>query len=72
MTIIGINAPEREQPGFHEATNFMRELVLNRIVHLDIAEGRPRDRFGRTLAIVFVNGLDVNSEMVIREHAVWA
>ena len=61
-----IDTPERGEPGFEEATGATRSLVEGREVVLEFAEpGRPeRDRYGRLLAYVFVDGRNVNVEMV--------
>jgi len=69
VRLIGVNAPERRQRGHREATNFMRRMVLNRHVSLQIDARRPRDRFGRTRAVVFVENMNVNDELVRRGHA---
>jgi endonuclease YncB( thermonuclease family) len=50
---VGINTPEIGQPGADSATVLNKRLVLERTVRLEY--GRDRiDRYGRTLAIVYV------------------
>ena len=66
VRLLCINTPERGKPGFEEATEAMRGLVEGRAVVLEFERpGEPeRDRYGRLLAYVFLDGLNVNAEMV--------
>lgn len=60
---IGINAPEMDEPFGKEAYEFNRQLVEGKRVRLekDISD---RDRYGRLLRYVFVDGVFVNGELV--------
>ena len=66
---IGIDAPETrhptrgEEPGGREATAVNRHLVDGRTVRLEL-DVRHRDRYGRLLAYVHVDGIMVNAELV--------
>ena len=68
VRLVGIDAPEtskgKRQPGqpfSRQATSYLASLVLNKTV--DIRE-YGRDLYGRTLGIVYVNGTNVNLEIV--------
>ncbi|MCY3749015.1 MAG: thermonuclease family protein [Chloroflexi bacterium] len=50
---LGIDTPERSEPGGAEATEFNRARVEGQTVRL-VREGRNRDNFGRLLRHVFV------------------
>ena len=65
---IGIDTPERNQPGYDEATLANRDLVGGRTVELekDISE---IDRYGRLLRYVWVNGEMVNALLVESGYA---
>ncbi len=68
VRLAEIDAPERKQPYASEAKQALSELVLEKHVVLHVQE---LDRYGRTLARVYVGGLDVNYSLV--EHgAAWA
>jgi len=69
VRLIGIDTPERGQVGHNEATNYLRELVLNKNVRLQIDARRPRDSYGRTRAVVLIGNTNVNDELVRRGHA---
>ena len=66
LRLLCIDTPERGKPGFEEATLALRGLVEGREVVLEFERpGEPeRDRYGRLLAYVFVDGRNVNVEMV--------
>jgi endonuclease YncB( thermonuclease family) len=68
IRLVGIDAPEtsksKRKPGHlfgQAATKHLAGLVLNKTVTL---QEYGHDRYGRTLAVVFVNGNNVNLEMV--------
>ena len=71
---IGIDAPEVPHdgrggaPGGLNATEINRTLVANRRVTLELDVER-RDRYGRLLAYVWVDGVMANLEMVRRGYA---
>ncbi|MGD9496232.1 MAG: thermonuclease family protein [Armatimonadota bacterium] len=67
---IGIDAPEMRpvQAWAEAATEANRELVEGRGVLLEL-DAQERDRYGRLLAYVYVDGLFVNAEMVRRGYA---
>lgn len=57
---IGIDTPERGEVGYKEATEANRKLVEDKKVRLEYDVNRT-DRYGRTLAYVYVNGTFVNA-----------
>lgn len=72
VRLLGINAPERNQAGGREATEFLRSLLAD-AESIDLAfEGtRPRrDSLGRLLAYVLRNKMNLNTEMLRSGHAV--
>lgn len=66
VRLFGIDAPESGQPGSREAKAALRRLVEGRRVRI---EDHGRDRYGRTLAEMFVNDIDVGLTLVRRGHA---
>jgi endonuclease YncB( thermonuclease family) len=68
LRLVGIDAPEtskkkREpgQPSSQQATKHLAGLVLNKVVEI---KEYGHDRYGRTLAVVFLEGKNINLEMV--------
>jgi endonuclease YncB( thermonuclease family) len=56
-----IDAPEKSQAFGQRSKQHLSELVFGREVEL---RTHCLDRYGRTLAVIFVNGIDANLEQV--------
>lgn len=61
VRLIDIDAPEKNQPHGINSKQFLSTLILGKEV---VIESKGQDRYGRTLAKVYSNNLDVNAEMV--------
>jgi len=68
IRLVGIDAPETSkkkhepgQPFSQKSTKHLASLVLNKSV---VVKSYGTGRYGRTLGVVFVNGMNVNLEMV--------
>jgi endonuclease YncB( thermonuclease family) len=70
----GLNTPESHHPDKlpeycgQEALEANRRLVAGKTVRLEFDE-RRRDKYGRLLAYVYVDGLSVNAELIRQGHA---
>jgi len=62
--LYGVNAPEAKEPFFEEAKAFSQNLVLNKEVSFEQEEKYKEDKFGRMLGYVFINGVNLNLELV--------
>ncbi|MFC1717443.1 thermonuclease family protein [Candidatus Poribacteria bacterium] len=60
---IGINTPELNEPYYEEAKEANRLLVEGKKVRLELDE-QEKDRYGRTLAYIYVSDVSVNVELV--------
>ncbi len=63
IRLLGINSPEKGEFGYNEAKNFLQNKILNKTVTLKFTNERT-DKYGRTLAYVFINSLNINVESV--------
>ena len=61
IRLIGIDAPEKDQPMGKESTDYLVELLSVGIITAEISE---RDRYNRDLGIIFINNRDINRLMV--------
>lgn len=61
VRLAGIDAPERGQPHGTIAKKVLSDLVFSKSASLD---GEKKDRYGRVVAKVVVEGLDANLQMV--------
>jgi micrococcal nuclease len=68
VRLAEIDAPETKQPYGAEAKQMLSDLVFEKHVVLHVQEV---DRYGRTLARVYVDGQDVNYHL-IEQGAAWA
>ena len=67
--LVLVDTPERGEPGFDEATDFVKERCLDRQVAYDQNDPQPTDRFGRHLSLVYCDGPQMPSinELLVRE-----
>lgn len=68
VRLAQIDAPEAKQDYGIKSRDYLRRLVLNKDVTLDVWE---KDRYGRTVAKILLNGEDINYKMVKSGNA-WA
>lgn len=69
VRLIGINTPERNQPFYEEARAFTSQLLLDQPVRVE-TDVEPQDRYGRTLAYLFLqDGTFANLEIVRQGYA---
>lgn len=68
VRLSDIDAPEHGQQFGNRAKQALSHLVFNKLVRLDI---NGVDHYGRSIARVFQDGLDINLEMV-KEGYAWA
>lgn len=63
-----IDAPEKDAPWGQRSKQALSALVFGKEVQVDIHE---RDRYGRSVATIYINGLSANESQVKNGHA-WA
>jgi len=62
--LYGVNAPEVKEPYFEEAKAFTESLVLEKEISFEQEANYKIDKFGRELGYVFVDGVNLNIELV--------
>ena len=63
VQLIQVNTPDSE-PGLSQAKDFVVDKCLGKTVYLDIDDKNPKDKYDRTLAIVYTNDTDINKELI--------
>ncbi|MDK2892957.1 thermonuclease family protein [Methanohalophilus sp.] len=63
VRLIGIDTPEVDEPYYSEATYALSELVMGKQVLLE-GDTSNRDKYGRLLRYVWVDGVLVNEQLV--------
>ncbi|MDO8516764.1 MAG: thermonuclease family protein [Nanoarchaeota archaeon] len=66
IRLLGINTPEKNMPHYSDAKEFLDELVLNKTVILEFNSENKNDKYGRTLAYIFIDKTFVNKEILER------
>lgn len=66
VRFVGVNTPEKGVDGSQASKYFVEKLCLNREVGLDIDDSKHYDKYSRTLAVVIVDGKNLN-EMLLKE-----
>jgi len=66
IRLLGINAPEKGERFYFETKELLENLVLDKKVELEIY---GKDRYHRKLAYVYIDGINVNIELVKKGFA---
>ncbi|WP_407455071.1 thermonuclease family protein [Methanobrevibacter sp.] len=66
VRFVGVNTPERGVEGYIASKNFVQKFCLNKKIGLDVDDAKNKDKYGRTLAVVIVEGKNLN-EMILKE-----
>ena len=70
IRVVLVDTPERNEPGYREATDFTRSLCpVGSKATVDIDEEQYYDRHGRLLGEVFCNGRSLNALLVEKGYA---
>ncbi|RAP46147.1 MAG: hypothetical protein BZ136_07860 [Methanosphaera sp. rholeuAM74] len=67
VRLVGVNTPEKGVTGYRASKGFVEKLCLNKEVGINVDDRKYRDKYGRTLAVVLVDGRNLN-EMLLKEH----
>jgi endonuclease YncB( thermonuclease family) len=63
IRLLGINTPEKGELYYKEAKELLTTLVLNKTVRLE-KEKEDKDRYGRKLRYIFLNGENINLKLI--------
>ena len=61
LRLKGINAPEKSMQFNQETTEFVKQLIENKSIKI---ESHGTDKYGRTLAYIFIDGKNINKEIL--------
>lgn len=68
IRLFGIDAPELKQPYGKKSKQFLANLIVGKVVEV---EENGKDRYKRTIGTIYLNGTDINAQMVENGYA-WA
>lgn len=66
IRFVGVNTPERGVTGYQASKEFVKKFCLNKEVGINRDDKKYTDKYGRTLAVVIVDGKNLN-EMLLKE-----
>lgn len=66
VRFVGVNTPEKGVTGYYASKRFVEKLCYNKEVGINIDDKKHNDKYGRTLAVVIVDGKNLN-EMLLKE-----
>lgn len=66
VRFVGVNTPEKGAEGYKVSKNFVSKLCNGKEVGLDIDDSKSHDKYNRTLAVVIVDGKNLN-EILLKE-----
>ncbi len=69
VRFVGVNTPERGRSGYSEAKEYIKDQCLYQTVFLDVDDAKPKDKYGRTLAVVYVGDLNLNQQLLKKGYA---
>ena len=68
VRLFGIDAPELKQPYGKKSKQFLANLIAGEVVEV---EESGKDRYKRMIGTIYLNGADINAQMVENGYA-WA
>ena len=68
VRLFGIDAPELKQPFGRKSKEFLASMIAGQIVEV---EENGKDRYKRTIGTIYLDGADINAQMVENGYA-WA
>ena len=63
VRLICVDTPEKGSEGYEDAVNFLQSRLLFTDLEIRL-EGNSSDKYGRSLRLVYANGILVNKEIV--------
>jgi micrococcal nuclease len=69
IRFVGVDTPERGQSGYSEAKDYVKSKCLGKTIYLDIDDKKNYDKYGRVLAVVYVDGININQELLKLNYA---
>ncbi len=64
VRFVGVNTPERGQPGYKEAKEYVYQQCYGKQVTIDVDNAKHFDKYNRTLGVVYVNNTNINQQLL--------
>ena len=66
IRLVGINTPEKGVNGYETSKKFVEKICLNQSIGIKYDSEKPQDKYGRDLAVVIVQGKNLN-QILLKE-----
>lgn len=63
LRLLSIDTPEKDEPFYDEATDYVKALALGKVARIEFADTR-RDRYGRLLGYLYIDTVFVNEAIL--------
>ncbi|MFH1248860.1 MAG: thermonuclease family protein [archaeon] len=70
IRLLGIDSPEKGEFYYSNAKKKLEALIENKEVELEKGEGDDKDKYGRLLRYIFLNGTNINLKLVEGGYAI--
>ena len=68
LRLYGIDAPEKDQEYGMESRQYLYDRIQGKDINIDFIS---KDRYGRDISIIYINGENINETMVKEGYAWW-
>jgi micrococcal nuclease len=69
IRLVGVNTPELGTQGGEEAKEFVNKTCLLEVIEFDVDDEKQYDPYCRILAVIYMNGTNLNKELLRKEYA---
>lgn len=74
IRLADVDCPETRGPkscqAGKDASEFTKEILSNQVVWLDLDNKTGKDQYGRWIAVIYINGVNFNKELLIKGYAI--
>jgi micrococcal nuclease len=70
VRLLGVDTPEKGEFYYSESKKKLESLIENKEVELERGEGDDKDKYGRLLRYIFLNGTNINLKLVEEGYAI--
>ncbi len=69
VRFVGVNTPEIGTAGAQEAKDYVADRIKDKQVYLDVDDKKQQDKYGRTLAVIYIDNENLNKELLCKGYA---
>jgi len=69
IRLVGIDTPELDTPEGKKVKDLVEKMCLGKVVKLEVDDERQYDKYYRILAVIYINGLNLNAYLLKEGYA---